>query len=250
MAPIPSGIFVPLYKENPARDPARRQSATPRTEPVAKPVPVAEFLLDVHAVTNRNFLNFVRTDPRWRRSSVKRIFADANYLKHWKSDLDIGDEQIELSPVTHVSWFAAKAYCEALGKELPTVAEWELAAAAPPGNGAARNAYKELLLDWYGKPTPERLPHVGSTFENRHGVCDLHGLVWEWTMDFNSALMMEDARGDGGGDSKLFCGGGAAAATDFSDYAAFMRYAFRSSLRGNYTVANLGFRCAKRKDGH
>ena len=29
------------------------------------------------------------------------------------------------------------------------------------------------------------------------------------------------------------------------NYAAFMRYAFRGSIKANYTTKNLGFRCAK-----
>ena len=40
----------------------------------------------------------------------------------------------------------------------------------------------------------------------------------------------------------LYCGSGAVGASDFENYAAFMRYAFRSSLEARYTVANLGFR--------
>ena len=31
------------------------------------------------------------------------------------------------------------------------------------------------------------------------------------------------------------------------NYAAFMRYAFRGSLKANYSTRNLGFRCAKDK---
>ena len=48
-------------------------------------------------------------------------------------------------------------------------------------------------------------------------------------------------------DSGCPAAGGAASlgARDTGDYAAFMRYAFRQSLRGAYTVHNLGFRCAR-----
>ena len=38
---------------------------------------------------------------------------------------------------------------------------------------------------------------------------------------------------------------GAAGARDFTDYPAFMRTAVRSSLKANYTVPNVGFRCAR-----
>ena len=46
-------------------------------------------------------------------------------------------------------------------------------------------------------------------------------------------------------DKSLFCGSGSLTANDLMNYAAFMRYAFRGSIKANYAVQNLGFRCAK-----
>ena len=79
---------------------------------------------------------------------------------------------------------------------------------------------------------------MGSTFRNVHGVSDLHGLIWEWTLDFNSSLVTGESRADGSLDRSLYCGSGAAGAADFEDYAAFMRYAFRSSLEARNGVGN------------
>ena len=59
------------------------------------------------------------------------------------------------------------------------------------------------------------------------------------------ALVTGDARGDTGLERQLFCGAGSLGASDRGNYAAFMRFGFRSSLRAGYTVHNLGFRCAK-----
>jgi formylglycine-generating enzyme required for sulfatase activity len=73
----------------------------------------------------------------------------------------------------------------------------------------------------------------------------MHGVVWEWVADFSTAMVTGDARGDTGLDRQLFCGSGAQGAKDIQDFASFMRYAFRSSLKASYTVPNLGFRCAK-----
>jgi sulfatase modifying factor 1 len=76
-------------------------------------------------------------------------------------------------------------------------------------------------------------------------VRDLHGLIWEWTSDFNSAIVTGDARGDTGIERQLFCGSGSLGAGDRNAFPAFMRFGFRSSLKASYTVHNLGFRCAR-----
>jgi formylglycine-generating enzyme required for sulfatase activity len=197
---------------------------------------VHSFLLDEHAVTNAEYLAFVRNNPQWRRGRVPRVFADSNYLKQWAGDLEIGALQNPNGPVTNISWFAADAYCKWLGKRLPTLDEWEYAGGAAPMHSAVGENLSRIILQWYDHPTPTVLPAVKSTYENKLGLWDMHGLVWEWVEDFNSVMPQ-------GGN--FYCGGGAAGTANREDYAAYMRYAFRGSLQASYTVASLGFRCAK-----
>lgn len=212
-----------------------------------KTIPVARFALDKFPVTNGDFMEFVRANPRWRRSAVKRLFADQNYLKHWSGDLELNDASKTNQPVVWVSWFAAKAFAQWKGRRLPTVAEWEYAAAASPTRVDGDNdpEFQRALRHWYTTPSPSELARVGAGLPTCQGVFDLHGLVWEWTSDFNSAIVTGDARGDTGLDRQLFCGAGSAGAKDPANFPAFMRYGFRSSLKADYTVHNLGFRCAK-----
>ncbi len=202
-------------------------------------VAVKEFLLDRYPVTNAEYLEFVRAQPAWQRGRVKRLFADESYLRHWTADLEPGPGAPANSPVVNVSWFAARAFAKWKGLRLPSLAEWELAARPDDANTVP------LILAWYGRPVRGPLPAVGSTFANAQGVWDLHGLVWEWVNDFNTALVTGESRADTSLERNLFCGSGALGASSFQDYAAFMRYAFRSSLKANYTVPNLGFRCAR-----
>ncbi|MBI3874641.1 MAG: formylglycine-generating enzyme family protein [Verrucomicrobia bacterium] len=232
MVRVPAGIHTPLFRSP--------------TEP--KEVRVSAFLLDIAPVTHEQFLEFVRANPQWQRSRVKRLFADESYLRHWAGDLNIGDDPLAArQPVTHVSWFAAKAYAQWHGKRLPTTAEWEFAASAgfDRADGANDTRFVAALNRWYSMPSPEKLPAVASGRANFFGLHDLHGLVWEWTSDFNSALVTGDARSDTGLERQLFCGSGSQGASDRANYPAFMREAFRSSLKANYAVPNLGFRCAK-----
>ncbi len=210
-------------------------------------VKVNSFYMDKHAVTNADFLKFVEQNPKWQKSKVKKIFAEKSYLANWKNDFEPGDKVYSDAPVTNVSWFAAKDYCECQGKRMPTVAEWEYAAQASENkaDGANDKKYLEKIYDWYSSPTPNIIPKTGSKGKNYWGLYDMHGLIWEWNQDFFSALVTGESRGDSGLEKNLFCGSGSVGATDFKNYPAFLRFAFRSSLKANYTTANLGFRCAK-----
>lgn len=225
---IDSGSYKPLYGNK------------------QKPVKVAAFKVSVFPVTNSDFLLFVKQNPKWRKSTVKKIFAEENYLAQWKNDTTLADNMNPDAPVTNVSWYAANAYCSCYGLRLPTVDEWEYVAMADELQPDARTkkTFNQYILSWYEKRGTYKNP-VGSTFKNVWGVYDMHGLVWEWTSDFNSILINGENRSNPESDKNLFCGSGSLGASDLMNYAAFMRYAFRGSIKANYTVQNLGFRCAK-----
>ena len=228
MVTVKGGTYIPLY-------------GTDSTS-----VTIDNFLMDVYPVTNADYLEFVRGFPAWQKSKVKRLFADGSYLVYWVSDLSYGNQLSTDAPVTNISWFAAKKYCECQGKRLPSIDEWEYAAMADEKTADARKkeSYNQKILDWYEAPKTFN-NKIGSTFKNYWGIYDLHGLVWEWTMDFNSVLISGESRKDVDEDSNLFCGSAAVGASDLMNYAAFMRYAFRGSMKASYSVKNLGFRCAK-----
>jgi formylglycine-generating enzyme required for sulfatase activity len=227
MVDIREGSYIPLFGTTP---------------PVA--VQVDAFKIDITPVTHAQYAEFVRRHPAWRKSTVKRLFADEGYLSAWSGDTAPPAERRN-SPVTTVSWHAASAYCSAQGKRLPTVDEWEYVAMADDKRRDARTdpTYNEAILRSYEAPRTY-LRAVGQTAPNVWGVFDLHGLVWEWTSDFNSILITGESR-SGGTDSMLFCASGSVGASDLMNYAAFMRYAFRSSVNASHTINSLGFRCAQ-----
>jgi formylglycine-generating enzyme required for sulfatase activity len=240
MVPIPAGSYVPFFG-------LKWQKKAEKTSSFKKPelVEVSAYWLDRYPVTEEQYLEFVRAKPEWQKHQVKRIFSDDHYLENWKSDVELRNPGDRRRPVTFISWFAAEAYCEWRGKELPTTDQWEYAAW---DRGRGKESAKRDILEWYGKPCSSPPARIGSKKKNGFGVTDLFGLVWEWTLDFNSAIQTNEARDGGTTDENLFCGGGSQGAIDPTDYAAFMRFSFRNSLKANYTVGNLGFRCAKGVD--
>jgi formylglycine-generating enzyme required for sulfatase activity len=97
---------------------------------------VLAFKMDETAVTNVEYLEFVKANPQWRKSNVNRLFADTNYLKYRESGLVIGKVN--------------------------------------------KN-------------------------QNRYGLYDMHGLIWEWTSNFNSFVASADSRENSAADLKNFC---------------------------------------------
>lgn len=230
MMKINKGSYIPLYGVD------------------QQPVLVSPFLMDIYPVTNQEFLEFVKEHPEWKKSNVKPIFADSAYLNTWENDESFGKLNPQ-APITNISWFAARKYCECQGKRLATMEEWEYVAMANEEIPDARKveSYNKFILKWYETPRTYN-NSVGQTYQNYWGIYDLQGLIWEWVSDFNSVFISGESRKDTDFDTQLFCGSAAIGANDLKDYASFMRYAFRGSLKARFTGRNLGFRCVKDLD--
>ncbi len=224
---VPAGSYVPFVK-------GEKQQ-----------IRVNSFWMDEKQVTNAGFLEFVKSNPQWSRGQMKRLFADEDYLSHWNGDGadPVFDEDLD-KPVVNMSWFAAKAYCEWAGKRLPTMHEWEYAATSLPVGESDSSSLHNIIANWYSRKGGE-LDTAGSVYKNQLGLWDMYGQVWEWVYDFNSIVSNDDSRNQEEAPEGLFCGSASLNANDASDYATFIRYAFRGSLKGNYTTRKLGFRCAK-----
>ena len=222
---IPAGIYRPFFKSAQSS----KQGAVPT-------IAVPAFRMDAAAVTRGEYLRFLCSSPSWRKSNVTPLFAEERYLADWPSDLDPGNQSLD-QPVTYVSWFAARAYCAFRKARLPTVVEWERVAGATESLDSPQQSPNPA-----GRGTPFRFAMGTAVSDLRQAGLSFAG-VWEWNADFNS-VAGGNANSSNVAGSSLFCGDGFRS-NNASDYAAFLRYSFRSSLRANYTLKNLGFRCVQ-----
>jgi formylglycine-generating enzyme required for sulfatase activity len=169
MVVIPGGSYLRGSNEG-ARDEMPRH-----------PVKLASFALDVHPITNEQFVRFLQSmggekdhnnndiirlrDSRIKRSNGKLII-ESGYAKH---------------PVVGVTWYGAVAYAKWVGKRLPTEAEWEAAASAgkdtmyPTGIEIERSQ-----ANFFSSDTTAVMSYPPNPF----GLYDMAGNVYEWCQDW------------------------------------------------------------------
>jgi formylglycine-generating enzyme required for sulfatase activity len=186
---VPQGILV-MGKDDNLESLGKNRDAL-----LAHPVSVASFLLAETETTNREFETFVRDVPEWKPSNrdalVHRGAVTDTYLSDWQSDAPPAGK--EDSPVSSVSYDAARAYCAWLTTRiqgalpgsiarLPTEAEWEWAARGqlrgmpyPLGEKPGNAVFFQT-----GITGPSR---AGMSEPNGYGLRDMMGNLWEWCAD-------------------------------------------------------------------
>lgn len=196
-------------------------------EQPVRTINVAAFHIDIYEVTNAEYKRFVDANPQWQKGRIRARYHDGDYLKHWNGNSYPSGKANH--PVVYVSWYAARAYAESIGKRLPTEAEWEKAARGgligkkyPRGNSIDANSAN------YGNGVGNTVS-VGRYPANRYGLSDMAGNVWEWCSDVYGNIE----------NSRVLRGG------SWSSHALDVRVSFRGADIPTATSNDVGFRCVR-----
>ncbi|MXZ43820.1 MAG: formylglycine-generating enzyme family protein [Gammaproteobacteria bacterium] len=160
-------------------------------------------------------------------------------------------------PAIHVSWFDAVAYTKWLSTEtgatyrLPTEAEWEYAARAGTDTKYSWGddiQYGKANCDGCNSGDPlEKTTEVGQFEPNPWHLYDIHGNVWEWTLDCwnrNYGKAPTDGTAWTTGDcARRVVRGGSWIASPF-----FVRSATRHYYSAENRVSLVGFRIVREID--
>ena len=183
MSCIPGGPFIRgseaprTCKQGEVR---RIPAAKPNHKPVTE-VHVSTFYMDKTEVTYAAYQRCVKAGQCRRR---RPAYNDYNRAQQ---------------PMVGVTWYEANQYCKAVGKHLPTEAEWEKAARGPAGElypwgNEPVDCDKAVIKDRSGRscgvkkrppsPSKGRTLEVASRPAGRFGLFDMIGNAEEWTADW------------------------------------------------------------------
>ncbi len=144
-----------------------------------------------------------------------------------------GDFSKPNQPIVFATWKEATTYCNWRDGRLPTEAEWEYAAKVEKLGGAHWNQP-------YGVGSPVS---VGSFEPNSHGLNDMMGNVYEWTMDwygpYTTAGIQKNPLGPEKGKDKVVRGG------SWDSLGHFLRTSDRVAKDPDLRYSGVGFRCVK-----
>ena len=161
------------------------ESRNPNEIP-AHTVSLDGYWLDHTEITNEKFVRFLNAEGNQQEGGIPWLDPIDPFV--WVLEKD-GIWQTmpgrENFPITKVSWYGAKAYCQWAGRDLPTEAQWEYAAAGTDGRrfpwGAESPDCTRARFSGCGNSPVE----AGSLLQGSSpfGILELAGNVAEWVND-------------------------------------------------------------------
>lgn len=145
-------------------------------------VQIQSFFLDIHPVTNAQFVRYLEHS----KGEQDRYYNELIRLKESRIQRRAGKLIIEPGyaqhPVVGVTWYGATEYAAWVGKRLPTEAEWEIAAACGEANlrFPCGDEISKEFSNFFSSDTTPIMKYPPNAF----GLYDMAGNVYEWCQDW------------------------------------------------------------------
>ncbi len=222
---------------------ARGSKYGPRDEMPRHSVRLSDFMIDIHPVTNEQFVRFLMAvgDVRSEGNQDYIRLKDARLTKT-QSGFHI-ETGYAKHPVVGVTWYGAMAYAKWVGKALPTEAQWEAAAGSGSALYPTGERIDKKLANFFNNDTTA----VMSYPPGQNELYDMAGNVYEWCRDWYdfhaydmTAHESNDPEGPRQGVYRVLRGGCWKSLEDD------LRTAHRHRNNPGACEATYGFRCVKR----
>lgn len=161
---------------------ARGSNQGNRDEMPRHDITIDSFAIDVHPVTNEQYVRFLEVMEGVKDSNHNDLIN----LKESRIHRSRGKFSIESGYIRHpavgVTWYGAVAYAKWLGKRLPTEAEWEVACQCHKDNAEYPTGHdiEKTQANFFSSDTTA----VMSYPPNDNGIYDMAGNVYEWCQDW------------------------------------------------------------------
>ncbi len=152
-------------------------------------VELSDFYISKYEITNAQFCEFLNEKGNQEQGGAAWLdINDKHCTIEQKEGVFVPEEGYADHPVSEVTWYAAKAFCEWAGGRLPTEAEWEYVAKGGKNGKNTMYSGSNNAMDvaWYIKNSGGSTHPVGTKNPNELGIYDMTGNVWEWVNDWYS----------------------------------------------------------------
>ena len=182
----------------------------------------SNFLISRYEITNSQFCQFLNDRPidslGYLNENLVCDIQKNDQIKYYNNRF-IVEHDFNNYPITFVSWYGAKNYCEWASGHLPTESQWEYAASGgvyhnPTEVNSINFAGDNWAGDvaWYDVNSNKKAHRVGTKLPNELGIYDLSGNVNEWNHDWFSEFYyeispIENPLGPDDGQFKIMRGG-------------------------------------------